>query len=412
MANSLRIKGAPTGFLERTLGRVTFKPVGAAERADCFLAITRENNLPANLDPTGYLGLLTETGVKFRLPRNVKVPISREYDTLTHISTDSVLAIDPDTGQTYVLYRPESPNNAIFATGQCNSNCLMCSQPPVVAGNGEIVNEHLRLIELIKDPPNSIGITGGEPTLLKDGLITILFRLKERFPDTHVQMLTNGRLYAYHDLVAKISAVGHPHFLSAIPLYSDVASEHDYVVQARGAFDETVVGLYNAARQGLRVEIRVVLHKQTLPRLRKLVEFIYSNLPFVEHVALMGLENMGYVKKNWNLLWVDPLDYSDVLEDAVRYLFYRRMNVSIYNLQLCVLPRSLWPFSRHSISDYKNIFLDECLACSARAHCGGLFKSSEQRHSRGIKAITVEQMAHPFLEGAACPLSSQNPVNC
>jgi His-Xaa-Ser system radical SAM maturase HxsC len=200
-------------------------------------------------------------------------------------------------------------------------------------------------------------------------------------------MLTNGRLYAYEDLVAGIASVGHPQFTSAIPLYSDVPSEHDYIVQAQGAFDETVIGLYNAARHGLRVEIRVVLHKQTLPRLKRLADFIYRNLPFVDHIALMGLENMGYVKANWALLWEDPVDYPSILEDTVRYLFYRRMNVSIYNLQLCVLPRSLWAFARRSISDFKNIYLDECERCEAKNRCGGLFKSSETLHSRGIQAI-------------------------
>lgn len=236
-----------------------------------------------------------------------------------------------------------------------------------------------------------MGITGGEPTLLKDGLVSILARLKARLPNTAVHMLTNGRLYGYEDFVAKLASVEHPRFISAIPLYSDVAVEHDYVVQAKGAFDETVIGLYNAAKYGLRVEIRVVLHKQTLPRLKKLAEFIYRNLPFVNHIALMGLENMGYVKTNWSLLWVDPADYSDTLEDAVRYLFYRRMNVSIYNLQLCVLPRPLWMFARQSISDYKNIYLDECQRCEVRTQCGGLFKSSETRHSRAIKAIHLDQ---------------------
>jgi hypothetical protein len=35
-----------------------------------------------------------------------------------------------------------------------------------------------------------------------------------------------------------------------------------------------------------------------------------------------------------------------ILEDTVGCLFYRRMNVSVYNLQLCVLPRSVGGFAR------------------------------------------------------------------
>jgi hypothetical protein len=103
----------------------------------------------------------------------------------------------------------------------------------------------------------------------------------------------------------------------------------------------------------------------------------------------MGLENMGYVKKNWGLLWIDPLDYMKELEHAVKHLFYRGIPASVYNLPLCVLPRSLWSFARQSISDYKNIYLDECEACQLRAHCAGLFASGKERHSRGIHAISI-----------------------
>src|SRR5207249_108319 len=192
-----------------------------------------------------------------------------------------------------ILFRPESRNNTIFSTVECNSNCLMCSQPPILSNDKRMVDEHLRLIDLIKEAPDVMGITGGEPTLLGEGLVVILSRLKERCPNTIVHMLTNGRLYAYEDLVGAIASVDHPHFTSAIPLYSDIATEHDYIVQAEGAFDQTIMGLYNAAKHGLRIEIRIVLHKQSLPRLGQLADFIYRNLPFVDHIALMGLENMG-----------------------------------------------------------------------------------------------------------------------
>jgi His-Xaa-Ser system radical SAM maturase HxsC len=243
------------------------------------------------------------------------------------------------------------------------------------------------MMELIQEPPEVMGITGGEPTLLKDDLVRLLEALKVRFPNTYVHMLTNGRLYSYREFVAKVAAVRHPAFTSAVPLYGDTAALHDYVVQAKGAFDQTVEGLYNAAAHRLDLEIRVVLHRQTIPRLPQLAEFIYRSFPFVRHVALMGLENMGYVKKNWELLWIDPVDYASELQRTVEYLYCRGMNVSIYNLQLCLLPRSLWGFARQSISDFKNIYLDECAACSVKEHCAGVFLSSQNRHSAHIRAI-------------------------
>ena len=104
-----------------------------------------------------------------------------------------------------------------------------------------------------------------------------------------------------------------------IPLYSDLDEEHDYVVQAKGAYDETVRGLYHLGAAGVPIEIRVVLHAATVARLPQLAEFIYRNVPFAAHVALMGLEMFGYVHLNMEKLWIDPADYRDAFAEAVQF---------------------------------------------------------------------------------------------
>lgn len=380
MVIQLRARGIAMGTPGRVLGRVTRTPVEDALRGD-YLRVVPKGTVPQE-SLAGYAAVL------FEGEPTVAGLCLHGYESLDFLRDGYVVAVDTGNGFTHVLYRPESRHNAIFATERCNSNCLMCSQPPREMDDSEMAAEHLRLIELIPNQPEHLGITGGEPTLLKDGLVDVIAKLKERFPQTRVTMLSNGRMYAYEDYVEKLAAVGHPDFLTSIPLYANSAVDHDYVVQAKGAFDQTIQGLYNAAKHGLVVELRVVLHKQTIPGLLELAEFIYRNLPFVRHVALMGLENMGYVKKNWDLLWIDPVDYAEELEATVRHFYYRRVNASIYNLPLCVLPRSVWSFARRSISDFKNIYLDECEGCSVKEHCCGLFQSSEARHSRAIRAIS------------------------
>jgi len=203
-------------------------------------------------------------------------------------------------------------------------------------------------------------------------------------------MLTNGRTFAWPEVAARLAEVGHPNFVLGIPLYSDDSTIHDYVVQAKHAFDQTLIGLHQLARYGLRIEIRVVLHGLTVRRLPQLSEYIYRNLTFVEHIALMGLENIGYAPRNMDTLWVDPNDYQDELESAIEILSTRGMNVSIYNHQLCVLRKSLWKYARKSISDWKNIYLEECEKCSVREQCGGFFQWATKLHSKHIHALSSE----------------------
>jgi His-Xaa-Ser system radical SAM maturase HxsC len=173
-----------------------------------------------------------------------------------------------------------------------------------------------------------------------------------------------------------------------IPIYSDISTIHDYVVQADGAYDETVRGVLNLKRLQQRVEVRVVVHRQTYRRLPRLAEFLARNLIFVDHVALMGLEITGFTRANLDALWIDPTEYRNELREAVEILDSYGMHVSIYNHQLCLLDRQLWPFTVKSISDWKNEYFEECGKCAVRRECGGFFASAKFKKSDNIKAIT------------------------
>lgn len=183
--------------------------------------------------------------------------------------------------------------------------------------------------------------------------------------------------------------VGRRSHIVGIPIYSAVDHVHDYVVQARGAFDETVLGILKLRNSGQRIEVRVVLHALTAPKIVDTCKWLARNLPFVNHVALMGLENTGFAIANADELWIDPLDYRTELAEGVSVLASARLNVSVYNLQRCVLDRSVWPYAMQSISDWKNGYVEECKGCVEKIRCSGFFTSGRPRPSRGINRIRV-----------------------
>jgi His-Xaa-Ser system radical SAM maturase HxsC len=317
-----------------------------------------------------------------------RVPSIQRVREIDHIKDGDIVVMEPQSGFVRSLYRPADKHNSIFTTERCNSNCLMCSQPPKDRDDiAELADRNLELVNLIDPAPPYLTITGGEPTLLGDRLLNLISTLAKKLPDTEIHMLTNGRKFAWADFTHDFAAVNHPNLSLGIPLYSDVASEHDFVVQAKDAFDQTIMGLQQLARWGQRIEIRVVLHAKTVERLPELAEFIYRNLTFVEHVALMGLENIGYAPRNMALLWADPFEYQDKLHEAVMILRQRAMNVSIYNHQLCVLKPELWKYATKSISDWKNIYIEECESCELREECGGFFKWATKLRSAHIHPL-------------------------
>lgn len=312
--------------------------------------------------------------------------LSSEY---SYISEGDVLRISPEKGEFRVIYRASSNHNSLLLTERCDNYCLMCSQPPKKIDDGWIVKELKRAIPLIPANAREIGFTGGEPTLLKNDFLHLVDLCKVHLPKTALHVLSNGRSFASLSFSRSLADIAHHDLMLGIPLYSDVADMHDYVVQAKGAFDETIRGILNLKYCGLRVEIRVVLHRQTIPRLRNLAEFIARNLLFVDHVALMGLEMIGFTRANLDQLWIDPYDYRDELSEAVSTLSSYGINTSVYNQQLCLLNDDIYPFYRKSISDWKNEYADECVGCDKMSECGGFFSSGlKYGYSSHIKPFT------------------------
>jgi His-Xaa-Ser system radical SAM maturase HxsC len=304
-----------------------------------------------------------------------------------YLAEGDVVRIDPTRRTLTALYRRSSSSNSLLVTERCDNFCLMCSQPPKDRDDSALVDELLEAVPLMSPETREIGITGGEPALLGDRLVELVEALRLHLPRTSVHILSNGRRFADAGFASRLAALRHPDLMVGIPLYGSLPEDHDYVVQAHGAFDETIRGILNLRRAGVRVELRVVVHSRTYRLLPQLASFIARNLLFVDHVALMGLELEGFARSHLELLWVEPAAYADELVEAVEILTQAGLNTSIYNLQLCVLPPALHPLARRSISDWKNRYFDECSTCSERGACCGFFASANLRRPDGIRPI-------------------------
>ncbi len=321
--------------------------------------------------------------------------------TLHYLRPGDVVRVDPARRSVNVLYRKASPTNSILVTERCDNYCLMCSQPPKPQDDSYLVDEAFRWIHLVDTSTAELGITGGEPGLLGDRLPALVAHIGHTLPKTALHILSNGRRFAEGGLARALAAARHPDLMVGIPLYSDLPEEHDYVVQARGAYTETIRGILALKAAGVRVEIRTVVHAQTFARLRQIADFLVRNLLFVDHVALMGLELMGFARSNLDELWIDPLEYQEQLAAAVTKLDRAGMAISIYNTPLCLLPEGLHRFARQSISDWKNAYPDECEGCTKKGTCAGFFTSSTLRKSPNIRPFgPIDQgrgAAHPSI---------------
>jgi His-Xaa-Ser system radical SAM maturase HxsC len=305
----------------------------------------------------------------------------------SYLDAGDILGIHGKSGKFRSLFRSNSRHNSFLVTERCNNYCLMCSQPPKDIDDRWILDEISESLPLLDKRTPTLTFTGGEPLSDWPEFTRVLAECRDQLPNTAVQVLTNGRAFAKSEIVDAWRKVNHPKLIAAIPVYAAVDYVHDYVVQAKGAFDETILGILKLKDRGQRVEIRVVLHARTAPIIAETCRWFARNLPFVDHVALMGLENTGFAIANEAQLWIDPVDYQAALAEAVDLLVAANVNVSVYNLQRCVLAPSVWPYAVQSISDWKNAFIAECEPCTEKTRCAGFFSSGRPRRSKAITPI-------------------------
>lgn len=366
-----QITGHPQNISTDILGRITLKGKNIFNRKDVIY-------VKKDIDscPSGYSAIISNTlNVKTTKPY-----VCCDYEQVDFHEGDVVLI--NTKGEIIFLYESQSLHNAVFVTERCNHRCIMCPQPPVVH-EADKTPFNMKLISLIDKDTLDMGITGGEPTLIGDKLFEIIRQIKKYQPKASISLLSNGVKFADEKYAMKLAACNCHDLQIDVPIFSDIADEHNRIVGAN-TFYKTVQGLYNLALYHVQIGIRIVIHRQTYKRLPQLADYIYHNFPFVSQVAFLQMETTGMAEKNLDELWIDPYDYNEELKQAVLLLENRGICAKIYNAQLCVLPNEIREFACNSISDWKDTFLPECAECKLKEECGGLFASSQNHHSKHI----------------------------
>jgi MoaA/NifB/PqqE/SkfB family radical SAM enzyme len=152
----------------------------------------------------------------------------------------------------------------------CNNNCLFCVQANnKLKGNRPFEDIKKDLIDS-KKRCDGIVLTGGEVTIRKDFIEIV--KLAKEIGYKNIQIQTNGRMFSSMDFCKKVIKAGATEISPALHGYCK--EQHDYLVQANGAFNETVKGIINMKKLGAKILTNSVIVKSNYQNLDKIAHLL------------------------------------------------------------------------------------------------------------------------------------------
>jgi len=270
----------------------------------------------------------------------------------------------------------------------CNNNCYFCVQAHNRKyGNrtAEEIKETLRTAK--KKGANGVVFTGGEFTIRKDALELVAYAKELGFESIQIQ--TNGRMFSNMDFAKRMVAAGANEFGPSLHGY--LPEIHEYLTRAPGSWSQTVKGIINAKKLGLRVIVNSVIVKPNYryaPQIAKL--FVKLNVDQFQFAFVHALGNaakyyekmmpvmslaMPYLKKG---LKIGINAGIGVMIEAVPYCMlkgYERYAAELYMPDTMIKEPNFWidNFEEVRKREGKKLF-PQCKDCRFRFVCEGPWK--------------------------------------
>lgn len=290
---------------------------------------------------------------------------------------------------------------------RCNSHCVMCTNMDSFINSD---NRHYDLASQLRKlrkfaatrsarvyarnggETDYVLFTGGEPTLHPD-FFKLMGEFRKALPAMPFCLLTNGRAFAYPEVVKKTLTLLDSPLSVAVPIHGHDARSHDAVTRAPGSFRQTLDGLRNLflfRGPGQEIEIRVILHKRSAAGLDSLLAFLLDSFgdTSLYRLTLVHFEVEGQAEKNFKHIALSLTDCVSRIVGALD-LLEEFPRVRLYHFPLCVLPEALRAHAWKTLPKNDVRYLRKCRPCILKKKCMGVQRWYPER----------------FGEAEICPIS-------
>jgi MoaA/NifB/PqqE/SkfB family radical SAM enzyme len=183
----------------------------------------------------------------------------------------------------------------------CNNNCLFCLDKDAQSGTAVSLDEIKKNLLIGKKKKiGQVVLSGGEATIHPN--FTDIVKMARKIGYSHIQVITNGRMFAYPNFLISALRAGVNEITFSIHGHNEKL--HDAQTQIKGSFQQAVGGLKNALSvKGLIVNIDIVINKINYIYLEDILKY-FIDLG-VREFDLLQIIPSGQAWKNRKKLFYD-----------------------------------------------------------------------------------------------------------
>lgn len=265
----------------------------------------------------------------------------------------------------------------------CNNRCLTCEE-----ARGEAPSLEALLAEMKRRRGRGgrdLLVAGPEPTLRWAELLAVVEAGRALGFD-RVTLATNGRLLADRARAAALDEEGLTYAL--VTLAGASRETHEAVTRTPGSFTETLAGVRNLARAGVRVDAAIRVTRPAADELDKAVALLGRLGARTVHLRVPA--PVGEAARHPEL--VVPLP--ELVPRLVQLLRADHgVELTVEGLPFCLLPEELrdragpLPFFRLPLYRREKAKLDRCRGCTELMACLGFWRQEHEEIYRQAEAL-------------------------
>ncbi|MSP63174.1 MAG: radical SAM protein [Myxococcales bacterium] len=314
----------------------------------------------------------------------------------------------------------------------CNNHCTFCHTLDLrdVDGTGALV---MRKIDRARQLGyGMIVLSGGEVTMRKE---LLLWAARSASLGMDFGLVTNGRMLAYPELVAKLLRLRLRYVYMS--LHGGEARVHNSLVRAN-AFEETYGAIRNLVGHGLDLTVNTVVTKQNVAHLRGVVDLLAPLDGLTLKFSMVQPKGGGAADHAFQSLVPDVAEAAERIGEAIHHGLTRGAEAghgpryAHDGVPLCLLPglEDLYDdLQTHGFASMTEAFepdffpVDDadkvqppvCQGCALAGPCPGLYRSYHQLRGEGaLRPVRAGARSNSFTwtpdrtlkkpEGGGCPI--------